>query len=70
MYKDIMDTLADQFQDKEWFGKEDAFELPQQERDAIAFERLLGIADPYDPVSGLYVPTPLSDDWYNRTGGL
>lgn len=63
---DIMDTLADLFQNKEWFGRE--FAKPTFEQyQADAWEKMLDI--------GLH-PTlqndgeQLKDNYFNRTGGL
>jgi predicted phage terminase large subunit-like protein len=67
-HDDILDTLADQYQGREWFGRLQARKtFDQAQRDPDTFNKWLGL-EPFDewvyPVTA-GIPTP-----YDRTGGL
>jgi hypothetical protein len=71
---DILDTLADQFQNREWMGRlvarpenPEARKAEFKREASKAFERALGIADDDDP-DGYNVPSPSGGRSY--TGGL
>ena len=73
---DFLDTLADQFQNREWFGRTSArpmtreaaeFAAKQQMEEGMA--RYLRIADP-DLEGEWSVPDPTGGGYYDRTGGL
>lgn len=66
---DILDTLADVFQNKEWLGREVPRYTPEQAH-SRAVERWLGIDDPHDPDSYLDAEVSQLDPFYKRTGGL
>lgn len=65
---DILDTLADLFQDKTWFGREKPRYTPEQSH-SLAVEKWLGIDSPFDPDSYLDSPTSNLDPIYQKTGG-
>jgi len=68
---DILDTLADFFQEKTWYGRFVDKEAAKREIDYES-QRALGIEDPFDPL-GDWVVAPLSahhEAFYGRTGGL
>lgn len=66
-YTDIIDTLADQFQERTWYGRMQARPTVQQEID-IAFQRMVGIQSPFSP-DYAEAPQPPGDYWA-KTGGL
>lgn len=65
---DILDTLADVFQNKEWLGREVPKYTPEQAR-SRATERWLGIDAPDDPDDYLE-DSPRATSPFDRTGGL
>lgn len=66
---DILDTLADIFQNKEWHGREVPRFTPDQAH-GRAVERWLGIDSPYDLDGYLDDKPPGSNPSYAKTGGL
>lgn len=65
---DILDSLADLFQNKPWFGREiPRPSLQQAMNDEMA--RFLGVEDPFRE-NEYIVPIPGGEDPYRRTGGL
>jgi predicted phage terminase large subunit-like protein len=68
VHEDIIDTLSDHFQNREWFGRLAPREI--QERDIQqAFTEALEITSPFSPQFHRGVPEPFPSH-YNVTGGL
>jgi predicted phage terminase large subunit-like protein len=77
-HDDILDTLADQFQNREWFGRLaprdnnpwDETKTMSQRQQIVnaAFDHWLGIDD-MPSIGGYRVPGPY-DNFFSRTGGL
>lgn len=63
---DILDTLADLFQNKDWFGREIADYTVEQFKDK-AFQRMLGLEE---DSSGFITSEYTQNSFFNRTGGL
>jgi predicted phage terminase large subunit-like protein len=69
---DILDTLADFFQTKTWFGRHIDKKQVEKQVDYEA-EKMLGIVHPDNPMVALDPDFALGPDvhqYYNRTGGL
>lgn len=68
---DILDTLADFFQEKGWFGRFVDKKAVTREID-YEMEKALGIVSPFDPMGDWEVlPLPVGhESFYGRTGGL
>lgn len=80
-YTDILDTLADQFTDREWFGRNRArsrdIEVPRDDLERIqqmAFKEMAGILTDKDldlaHGRGYRNPGPAPNLYYHETGGL
>ncbi len=65
---DILDTLADLFQNKEWFGREVPRLNPTQFK-SEALAKMLGVENPFSD-TGYPDPDPRYASPYMRTGGL
>lgn len=65
---DILDALADAFQNKEWFGRE-VPKLTFEQKAQDQMKKLLGLEDPWDPTANPDVPTGMHP-YTMRTGGL
>lgn len=66
---DLLDAISDLFQNKPWFGREQARPSPEVERD-IAVRRYLGIEDPFEEWEGEDSGPPRVPSWLESTGGL
>lgn len=63
---DILDTIADQFQGKEWFGREEARPNPIQYKT----EEYLKFIGESDAIFDAPPPAASDERWFDRTGGL
>ncbi len=66
---DILDTLADIFQGREWHGREIPKYTPEQAQ-SRAVQRWLGIDEPFDSDSYLDGNPSGINSFFNKTGGL
>lgn len=71
---DILDAISDLFQNKTWFGRQDARPLPQREMD-LEWQKFVGLADQDQVLEESFrgthaIPIPGMPDPYSRTGGL
>jgi len=66
---DILDALADQFQEKDWYGRLIARPGIEREKDLLT-ERWLKIEDPFDPLNAELSDYPMPNPGRSITGGL
>jgi predicted phage terminase large subunit-like protein len=72
-HDDILDTLADQFQNRTFFGPEKPRPRTPEEKDTFfqkEMRKFLGMETPEEMKEGRYQKYSACPDFYNRTGGL
>ena len=66
---DLLDAIADLFQNKQWFGRESPRPSPKVESE-IRMRKFLGIEDPFEEWDPDQDSAPRPHPWLDPTGGL